>query len=42
MAHAYYLVFIAVLAFAIGVYLYLQGDKVESHIGIEELAALRS
>lgn len=42
MAHAWYLVFIAVLAFAIGVYLYLRGDEVESHVGIEELAALRS
>lgn len=42
MAHAWYLVFIAVLAFAIGLYLYLRGSEVESHVGIEELAALRS
>jgi MFS family permease len=41
MAHAWYLVFIAVLAFAIGVYLYRHGDEVESHVGIEELTALR-
>ncbi|MCZ7447719.1 MFS transporter [Agrobacterium rhizogenes] len=42
MAHAWYLVFIAVLAFAIGLYLHLRGSEVESHVGIEELAALRS
>ncbi len=42
MAHAWYLVFIAVLAFAIGLYLYLRGSEVESHVGIEELAVLRS
>lgn len=42
MAHAWYLVFIAVLAFTIGLYLYLRGSEVESHVGIEELAALRS
>ena len=42
MAHAWYLVFIAVLAFAIGLYLYLRGSEVESHVGIEELAALKS
>ncbi|TQN63356.1 MHS family MFS transporter [Agrobacterium tumefaciens] len=42
MAHAWYLVFIAVLAFAIGLYLYMRGSEVESHVGIEELAALRS
>ncbi|WP_333898334.1 MFS transporter [Agrobacterium pusense] len=42
MAHAWYLVFIAVLAFAIGLYLYLRGSEIESHVGIEELAALRS
>ncbi|MDO3442475.1 MFS transporter [Agrobacterium sp. V1] len=42
MAHAWYLVFIAVLAFCIGLYLYLRGSEVESHVGIEELAALRS
>ncbi|WCJ61680.1 MFS transporter [Agrobacterium tumefaciens] len=42
MAHAWYLVFIAVLAFAIGLYLYLRGSEVESHVGIEELAALQS
>ena len=35
-------VFIAVLAFAIGLYLYLRGSEIESHVGIEELAALRS
>ncbi len=42
MAHAWYLVFIAILAFAIGLYLYLRGSEIESHVGIEELAALRS
>ncbi|WP_296068923.1 MFS transporter [uncultured Agrobacterium sp.] len=42
MAHAWYLVFIAILAFALGVYLYLRGSEIESHVGIEELAALRS
>ncbi|AYM62907.1 MHS family MFS transporter [Agrobacterium fabrum] len=42
MAHAWYLVFIAFLAFAIGLYLHLRGSEVESHVGIEELAALRS
>ncbi|MFK3776898.1 MFS transporter [Agrobacterium sp. NPDC089420] len=42
MAHAWYLVFIAVLAFAIGLYLYLRGSEVESDVGIEELAAIRS
>jgi len=31
MAHAWYLRFIAALAFAIGVYLLLHGDKVEAH-----------
>lgn len=41
MAHAWYLVFIAFLAFAIGLYLHLRGSEVESHVGIEELAALR-
>lgn len=42
MAHAWYLAFIAALAFCIGVYLYLRGSEIESHVGIEELAALRS
>lgn len=42
MAHAWYLVFIAILTFCIGLYLYLRGSEVESHVGIEELAALRS
>jgi MFS family permease len=42
MAHAWYLVFIAVLAFAIGVYLHLRGDEVESHVGIEELETQRA
>lgn len=41
MAHAWYLVFIAVLAFFIGVYLHLRGSEVESHVGIEELAVLQ-
>ena len=42
MAPAYYLLFIAVLAFAVGVYLFLRGDEVEASVGIEELQALRS
>ncbi|QCI97377.1 MFS transporter [Agrobacterium larrymoorei] len=41
MAHAWYLIFIAVLAFFIGVYLHLRGSEVESHVGIEELAVLQ-
>lgn len=42
MAHAWYLVFIALLAFCVGLYLFLNGQKVESHVGIEELEALRA
>ncbi len=41
MAHAWYLVFIAVLAFFIGLYLHLRGSAVESHVGVEELATLK-
>ncbi|MGP4804870.1 MFS transporter [Agrobacterium cavarae] len=41
MAHAWYLVFIAVLAFFIGLYLHLRGSAVESHVGVEELATLQ-
>lgn len=37
MAHAYYLLFIAALAFALGVYLLVKGDTVEADVGIEEL-----
>jgi MFS family permease len=39
MAHAWYLLFIAALTVAIGVYLTLHGDLVESDAGIEELTA---
>ncbi|WP_296102472.1 MFS transporter [uncultured Agrobacterium sp.] len=41
MAHAWYLVFIAGLAFFIGLYLHLRGSAVESHVGVEELATLQ-
>jgi len=37
MAHAYYLLFIAALAFVLGLYLIAKGDSVEADIGIEEL-----
>ncbi|WP_208250103.1 MFS transporter [Rhizobium sp. T1470] len=36
MAHAYYLLFIAVLAFVLGLYLIAKGDSIESEVGIEE------
>ncbi len=36
MAHAWYLVFIAVLAFAIGLYLHLRGGDAEAPAGLEE------
>ncbi|MGV1950941.1 MFS transporter [Agrobacterium vitis] len=39
MAHAYYLLFIAALAFVLGVYLTLKGDGIEAKAGIEELAS---
>lgn len=38
MAHAYYLLFIAALTFAVGLYLIAKGDSVEAEVGIEELA----
>jgi hypothetical protein len=37
MAHAYYLLFIAALAFVLGIYLLINGDSVEAEVGIEEL-----
>ena len=37
MAHAYYLLFIAALAFVLGLYLIAKGDSVEADVGIEEL-----
>ena len=37
MAHAYYLLFVAALAFGLGLYLTAKGDQVESDAGIEEL-----
>jgi MFS family permease len=37
MAHAYYLLFIAALAFALGLYLIAKGGSVEAEVGIEEL-----
>lgn len=37
MAHAYYLLFVAFLAFGLGAYLTAKGDQVESDAGIEEL-----
>ncbi|MGE7367948.1 MFS transporter [Neorhizobium sp. NPDC001467] len=37
MAHAYYLLFIAALAIALGIYLSLRGSAVEASAGIEEL-----
>ncbi|MDP9839015.1 MFS family permease [Neorhizobium huautlense] len=37
MAHAYYLLFIAVLTVALGIYLSLRGETVEADAGIEEL-----
>ena len=37
MAHAYYLLFIAALAFVLGLYLMAKGDSVEAEVGIEEL-----
>ncbi|AJD41870.1 metabolite-proton symporter protein [Rhizobium gallicum bv. gallicum R602sp] len=36
MAHAYYLLLIAALAFILGLYLMAKGDSVESEVGIEE------
>ncbi len=39
MAHAWYLLFIAALTFAVGIYLMLHGDEIEAVIGIEELEA---
>jgi MFS family permease len=39
MAHAWYLLFIAALTVALGIYLSLYGEKVESTAGIEELTA---
>jgi MFS family permease len=39
MAHAWYLLFIAALTTGVGIYLGLNGDKVESDAGIEELTA---
>jgi sulfite exporter TauE/SafE len=36
MAHAYYLLFIAALTVALGIYLSLRGDMVEAAAGIEE------
>jgi MFS family permease len=38
MAPAYYIVFIAGLAFVLGLYLLAKGDKIEAATGIEELA----
>ncbi|WFU91382.1 MFS transporter (plasmid) [Rhizobium sp. CC1099] len=38
MAHAYYLLFIAVLALAVGMYLVMWGDGVEAEVGLEEFA----
>jgi MFS family permease len=38
MAHAWYLVFIAVLTFCLGLYLLARGDEIEAEVGIEELA----
>jgi MFS family permease len=37
MAQAYYLLFIAALAFVLGLYLMAQGDEIEAAAGIEEL-----
>lgn len=37
MAHAYYLLFIAALAFGLGLYFLLKGEKAEADVGIEEL-----
>lgn len=37
MAHAWYLLFMAALTVALGIYLYVRGDTVESAAGIEEL-----
>ena len=37
MAHAYYLLFIAALAFVLGLYLMAKGDEIEAAAGIEEL-----
>ena len=39
MAHAYYLLFIAALAFGLGLYLMAKGDSIEAEAGIEELSA---
>ncbi len=41
MAHAWYLLFVAALAFAIGIYLLIHGDKVEAH-GAEQKTPLRA
>ncbi|MCM2402037.1 MFS transporter [Rhizobium sp. S153] len=39
MAHAWYLLFVAALAFAIGIYLLIHGDKVEAHGAEQETPA---
>jgi MFS family permease len=39
MAHAWYLLFIAALTTALGIYLSLHGDTIEAEAGIEELTA---
>jgi MFS family permease len=39
MAHAYYLLFIAALGVALGLYLMAKGDKIESDAGVEELTS---
>jgi MFS family permease len=39
MAHAWYLLFIAALTTALGIYLSLRGDTIEAEAGIEELTA---
>jgi MFS family permease len=39
MAHAWYLLFIAALTTALGIYLRLHGDTIEAEAGIEELTA---
>jgi uncharacterized membrane protein len=39
MAHAYYLLFIAALGVALGLYLMAKGDTIEADAGIEELTA---